>query len=288
MVPDDQPIPIKVRNGRLIAVPYSTEINDIRVMGVRGYPADKWAAMMKAFFDQLYREGAENGMVVCMPLHPFVVGQPHRIGALHDVLAARDVARSMSGSRPRAKSPTGTISITTTRRCATAPPMKAGARMTPRPSDLPASPRGLDHDWFDAPADASSAQADLWPDGKPIALWITVPVEFFPLDAPAQPFRPLGGLTAGLSRLLELQQPGLWPAHRHLPNHAGARIDLDLRATAAVNAAAADAYPRVVDEMRSRDTGRSWRTASTWATCTMAILRVEDERELIRTAHATS
>jgi peptidoglycan/xylan/chitin deacetylase (PgdA/CDA1 family) len=86
MVPDDQPVPLKVRGGRLITVPYSTEINDIRVMGVRGYPADKWAAMLKAFFDQLYLEGEDNGMVVCMPLHPFVVGQPHRISALHDVL----------------------------------------------------------------------------------------------------------------------------------------------------------------------------------------------------------
>jgi peptidoglycan/xylan/chitin deacetylase (PgdA/CDA1 family) len=86
LVADDQPIPIKVRKGRLISVPYSTEINDIRVMGVRGYPPDKWAAMMKACFDQLYREGSRNGMVVCMPLHPFVVGHPHRISALHDVL----------------------------------------------------------------------------------------------------------------------------------------------------------------------------------------------------------
>jgi hypothetical protein len=86
MMPDDQPIPIRVRNGRLIAIPYSTEINDIRVMGVRGYPPDKWAAMMKALFDQLYLEGQQNGMVVCMPLHPFVVGQPHRISALQDVL----------------------------------------------------------------------------------------------------------------------------------------------------------------------------------------------------------
>jgi allantoinase len=86
MVPDDQPIPIKVRNGRLISIPYSTEINDVRVMGLRGYPADKWAAMMKSSFDQLYREGQETGMVLCMPLHPFVVGQPHRISALHDVL----------------------------------------------------------------------------------------------------------------------------------------------------------------------------------------------------------
>jgi peptidoglycan/xylan/chitin deacetylase (PgdA/CDA1 family) len=86
MVPDDQPIPIKVRNGRLITVPYSTEINDVRVMGVRGYSAENWAAMIRACFDQLYQEGKDSGMVLCMPLHPFVVGQPHRISALHDVL----------------------------------------------------------------------------------------------------------------------------------------------------------------------------------------------------------
>jgi allantoinase len=86
MVPDDQPIPIKVRSGRLITVPYSTEINDVRVMGVRGYSAENWAAMIKASFDQLYEEGKDSGMVLCVPLHPFVVGQPHRISALHDVL----------------------------------------------------------------------------------------------------------------------------------------------------------------------------------------------------------
>jgi len=86
MVPDDQPVPIKVRSGRLIAMPYSTEINDIRVMGVRGYPPEDWADMMKACFDQLYAEGENNGMVCCMPLHPYVVGQAHRIGALYNVL----------------------------------------------------------------------------------------------------------------------------------------------------------------------------------------------------------
>lgn len=101
MVPDDQPIPIKVRQGRLIAVPYSTEINDVRIMGVRGYPPDKWASMLKAAFDQLYNEGAETGMTLCMPLHPFVVGQPHRIDALHDVLqhvtAHKDVWLTTAG-----------------------------------------------------------------------------------------------------------------------------------------------------------------------------------------------
>lgn len=86
LVPDDQPIPVKVRSGRLIAVPYSTEINDVRVMEYRGYSADNWSAMIKAGFDQLYEEGKDDGMVFCVPLHPFVIGQPQRIAALHDVL----------------------------------------------------------------------------------------------------------------------------------------------------------------------------------------------------------
>jgi peptidoglycan/xylan/chitin deacetylase (PgdA/CDA1 family) len=86
MVPDDQPVPLKVRQGRLIALPYSTEINDIRIMGMRGYTGDQWAGMVKASFDQLYKEGGDSGMVACMPLHPFLVGHPHRIASLYDVL----------------------------------------------------------------------------------------------------------------------------------------------------------------------------------------------------------
>jgi hypothetical protein len=49
--------------------------------------------MVKAQFDQLYEEGAENGMVLGLPLHPYLIGQPHRIDALHEILAhmtARD------------------------------------------------------------------------------------------------------------------------------------------------------------------------------------------------------
>lgn len=87
LVHDDRPVPIKVRDAaRLISVPYSSEINDVRVMGIRGYSADDYASMVKAAFDQLYDEGLESGTVLCMPLHPFVIGQPHRIGALIDVL----------------------------------------------------------------------------------------------------------------------------------------------------------------------------------------------------------
>lgn len=86
MVYDDQPLPLRVRRGRLISVPYSFELNDIRLMGARGYPPERYAAAVKASFDQLYEEGADNGTVLCLPIHPFIIGQPHRIAALADVL----------------------------------------------------------------------------------------------------------------------------------------------------------------------------------------------------------
>jgi allantoinase len=87
MVHDDQPTPIHVREGRLISIPYSSEINDIRVMGMRGYTPANWAQMLKDAFDRLYLEGEDSGTVFCIPLHPYIVGQPHRIAALDDVLA---------------------------------------------------------------------------------------------------------------------------------------------------------------------------------------------------------
>ena len=110
--------------------------------------------------------------------------------------------------------------------------------------------RGLDHDWF--PHDPTHRRAPvLWPDGKRIALWITVPIEFFPLDAPPQPFRPLGGLPLGY--------PDLWNFSNR---DYGLRIGIfrimrvldafNLRATATVNSHVVLQYPRLVDEMARR------------------------------------
>jgi allantoinase len=41
----------------------------------------------KAQFDQLYKEGAENGRVMCIALHPYLTGQPHRIKYLDEILS---------------------------------------------------------------------------------------------------------------------------------------------------------------------------------------------------------
>ena len=84
---DDQPVPIKVKSGKLISVPYSIELNDSSVLRDNHYEADYFAEICKAQFDQLYREGEESGRVMCIALHPFLIGQPHRIKYLDDILS---------------------------------------------------------------------------------------------------------------------------------------------------------------------------------------------------------
>ena len=83
---DDQPQPVNVSSGKLISVPYSLEMNDIPVLSMAGNTSRRYAEILKANFDQLYEEGAESGRVMCIPLHPFLIGQPHRIGPFAEVL----------------------------------------------------------------------------------------------------------------------------------------------------------------------------------------------------------
>ena len=84
-VHDDQPVPIRVRSGRLVSVPYSVELNDGIVLRT-WCDGEYFARICKAQFDQLYAEGAESGRVMCIALHPFLIGQPHRADHLDDVL----------------------------------------------------------------------------------------------------------------------------------------------------------------------------------------------------------
>ena len=86
-VHDDQPVPIKVKSGELVSVPYSIELNDSSVLRDNHYEGDYFARICKDQFDRLYEEGAESGRVMCIALHPFLIGQPHRIKYLDDILS---------------------------------------------------------------------------------------------------------------------------------------------------------------------------------------------------------
>jgi peptidoglycan/xylan/chitin deacetylase (PgdA/CDA1 family) len=84
-VHDDQPFPFRVRSGRLITVPYSVDLNDAVILR-QGLEADDFAQMLKDHFNTLYREGAANGRVMCIAIHPYMMGQPHRIRYLDEAL----------------------------------------------------------------------------------------------------------------------------------------------------------------------------------------------------------
>jgi len=81
---DDQPFPLRVRSGRLIAMPYSVEMNDVSALATD--EADVFFDNAKRQFDCLYREGERSGRVMCMSLHPPLIGQPQRIRYLEQWL----------------------------------------------------------------------------------------------------------------------------------------------------------------------------------------------------------
>ena len=82
---DDQPVPIKVRSGKLVSVPYSIELNDA-ILFREHYEADYFWRICKAQFDQLYAEGADSGRVMCIAIHPYLLGRPHRVKYLEEAL----------------------------------------------------------------------------------------------------------------------------------------------------------------------------------------------------------
>jgi peptidoglycan/xylan/chitin deacetylase (PgdA/CDA1 family) len=84
---DDQPFPIKVPVGRLVGVPYSRHLNDALRFGFGPWTSgEDWVQICRDQFDVLYEEGATSGRVLCIPLHPYIIGAPQRLKYLDEVL----------------------------------------------------------------------------------------------------------------------------------------------------------------------------------------------------------
>ncbi|MGP0089796.1 MAG: hypothetical protein ACLPKB_07530 [Xanthobacteraceae bacterium] len=71
---DDQPFPLRVRSGKLISMPYSVEVNDVPILST-AYEGDEFLNIVRRQFDRLY---SERGRVMCVTLHPAVIGQAQR------------------------------------------------------------------------------------------------------------------------------------------------------------------------------------------------------------------
>jgi allantoinase len=78
-VHDDRPAPLLVRGGgRLVAMPYNFVLNDGPLFR-QHYEVESYVARAMRAFDRLDREGGSSGRVMALPIHPFVLGHPHRV-----------------------------------------------------------------------------------------------------------------------------------------------------------------------------------------------------------------
>lgn len=81
---DDQPYWFK--NGRVMSLPYSVELNDVVFFTMKGGSGPDFELMIRDQLDQLVQD-QPSGRVMAIALHPFVIGQAFRAKYLDRALA---------------------------------------------------------------------------------------------------------------------------------------------------------------------------------------------------------
>jgi peptidoglycan/xylan/chitin deacetylase (PgdA/CDA1 family) len=82
---DDEPTEIQTDAGPLITLPYSVETNDIPVLAIQHHQSDYWTRKCVDTFDRYYLEAADRPKIMAIAIHPYISGQPSRIGALEKI-----------------------------------------------------------------------------------------------------------------------------------------------------------------------------------------------------------
>ena len=82
--------------------PSRLPVDDVNALWDRRIDIDRYGDMIKETFETLYDEGATNGRLLVLHLHPWLIGQPFRIGCLdaalgHIVAAPGRVGRDRLG-----------------------------------------------------------------------------------------------------------------------------------------------------------------------------------------------
>lgn len=84
---DDQPVWMATRGGgRILSVPYPQELNDIPAIVARRIEGRAFAEMIVDGFDEQLAQSAKQPLVFGIALHPYIVGQPHRLRPLRQAL----------------------------------------------------------------------------------------------------------------------------------------------------------------------------------------------------------
>lgn len=86
---DDLPARIATTHGAMLAMPYSVELNDIPVVMIQHHDEQELPRRARLTATRLLREAeASSGCkVMCIAVHPYITGVPHRIAALEALYA---------------------------------------------------------------------------------------------------------------------------------------------------------------------------------------------------------
>lgn len=83
---DDQPQPFRTATGNFWSIPYPQELNDIPTIIARHAPAEDFAAMIIDCYDEMLAQSQAQPLVMGIALHPYIIGQPHRLAHLRRAL----------------------------------------------------------------------------------------------------------------------------------------------------------------------------------------------------------
>lgn len=86
-VNDDMPYAMRTTRGMLYAMPHPIDIDDHTILVQNHHSEADFVDALCDQFDVLYSESATHGgRIMSISLHPWVIGQPYRIGALEEAL----------------------------------------------------------------------------------------------------------------------------------------------------------------------------------------------------------
>lgn len=83
---DEQPYLMQTPSGAIVSVPMALELDDVVIHYHRRVGLARWRVAINQALDQLQQDFASGARHLVLNLHPWLIGQPHRIGYLEAVL----------------------------------------------------------------------------------------------------------------------------------------------------------------------------------------------------------
>jgi peptidoglycan/xylan/chitin deacetylase (PgdA/CDA1 family) len=97
---DDLPCWMRTKKGRLLALPYALDLNDVVIFAIEKHPSAELPRRVQDTIAVFEREFDQGPRILTLALHPHIVGVPHRFFHLERTLAdlaARDDTLFMTG-----------------------------------------------------------------------------------------------------------------------------------------------------------------------------------------------